>query len=163
MSSEPLTRKLKAMNPRIITALPDVSLFGGLILILLINRFVPLLVVGGLGVWFIGALLVLFSLVAGFSVLFSLRRRGTTTSAGEMPEKLVTGGAFRFSRNPYYLASASLLLGVALLAGSLLGLLVPALYVFTINRVVVPFEEQLLEQVFGGEFEEYRSSVNRWL
>lgn len=151
------------MNPRLITALPDLSLFAGLILILLSNRFLPLLVVGGLAIWFVGALLVLGSLVVGFGVLFGLRRRGSSTSAGEAPRKLLTGGAFRYSRNPYYLSSASLLLGVALLAGSLLGLIVPALYVYVINRFVIPFEERQLQEAFGAEYEEYRSSLNRWL
>lgn len=151
------------MNPRLITAVPDVSLFGGLILILLINRFVPLLRVAGAAIWFVGALLLIVSLVVAFTVLLSLRRRRTSTSAGEVPSRLITRGPFRFSRNPYYLASAGLLLGVALLAGSLPGLLVPVLYVFIINRFVVPLEEQLLRQVFGAEYEEYRSSVSRWL
>lgn len=76
---------------------------------------------------------------------------------------LVTSGAFRFSRNPYYLASAGLLLGVATLTGSLLALLAPAGYVFVINWFVIPVEESKLLDQFGDDYQQYRDSVGRWL
>jgi len=151
------------MNDRLVTALPDLSLFAGLLLILLANRFMPWPQFGGLGVWFVGAVLVIGSLIIGTSVLLNLRRRRTSTSAGETPSEFVTSGAFRFSRNPYYLASAGLLLGVATLTGSLLALLVPAGYVFLINRFVIPVEERKLLAQFGADYEQYRGSVGRWL
>src|SRR5690625_7640227 len=140
------------MNPRLITAVPDVSLFGGLILILLINRFVLLLIVAGAAIWFVGALLLIVSLVVAFTVLLSLRRRRTSTSAGEVPSRLITRGPFRFSRNPYYLASAGLLLGVALLAGSRPGRRAPGLCGCIFNGSVARLGGQLRGQVCGGEW-----------
>ena len=151
------------MNDRLVTALPDLSLFAGLVLVLLANRFAPWPQLGGLGIWFVGVMLVLSSLLVGMTVLLGLRRRRTSTSAGETPSVLVTSGAYRFSRNPYYLASAGLLLGVAALTGSLLALLVPAGYAFVINRFVIPVEERKLLQQFGADYEQYRGSVGRWL
>jgi len=151
------------MNDRLVTALPDLSLFAGLVIVLLANRFMPWPQFSGLGVWFVGAVLVIGSLIIGTSVLLSLRRRRTSTSAGETPSELVTGGAFRFSRNPYYLASAGLLLGVATLTGSLLALLPPAVYVLVLNRFVIPVEERKLLDQFGDDYQQYRGSVGRWL
>ncbi len=78
-------------------------------------------------------------------------------------KKLITGGPYRFSRNPLYLGgNLFIFLGAALFLGSPTGIVLTA-----INILVVDFfirrEEKQLQREFGEEWIQYRNSVHRWL
>jgi len=76
---------------------------------------------------------------------------------------LVTGGFYRFSRNPMYVGMAVTLLGTALLLGSITALLPVMAFVLVIHaRFILP-EEAFLESVFGQRYRDYKSRVRRWL
>ncbi len=76
---------------------------------------------------------------------------------------LITGGPFRFSRNPAYLSLSLLYTGIGVTADNLwmLGLLVPTLMVM--HYGVISREEQYLESKFGEEYLRHKASVRRWL
>jgi protein-S-isoprenylcysteine O-methyltransferase Ste14 len=97
------------------------------------------------------------------SALASMQRAGTSPLPHEPSSALVTGGPFRFTRNPIYLAFTLITLGVAALRNSrwVLLLLGPALAV--LNRGVIDREERYLEQRFGEDYRRYRQRVRRWL
>ncbi|PSJ40333.1 isoprenylcysteine carboxylmethyltransferase family protein [Zobellella endophytica] len=77
--------------------------------------------------------------------------------------QLVTGGLFRWSRNPIYLGDLLLLLAWALWLGSLLNLPWLVLFVVYMNRVQIAAEEQALSEKFGAAYLDYRARVRRWL
>jgi protein-S-isoprenylcysteine O-methyltransferase Ste14 len=91
-----------------------------------------------------------------------LRRAGTNVHPNEPTLAIVTDGPFAYSRNPLYLATTGLYVGVTLLVNALwpLVLLVPVLLV--LRWGVIAREEQYLAQKFGANYEEYRSRVRRW-
>ncbi len=76
---------------------------------------------------------------------------------------LVTTGVFRVSRNPMYLGLTLILGGVAILMGSLSPWILVVLYPVLMDRLFIVAEEERLEKKFGGEFNEYRSRVRRWI
>ena len=76
---------------------------------------------------------------------------------------LVTGGLFRFSRNPMYLGMVFILLGVALFLGSLSALAPVIIYVWIIDRQFIRNEEIFLGEIFGTEYEDYKDRVRRWI
>ena len=76
---------------------------------------------------------------------------------------LVTGGIYRFSRNPMYLGLATLLLAWAFYLGNLAALAGVALFVLYMNRFQIAPEERALEARFGAEYIAYRTRVRRWL
>jgi protein-S-isoprenylcysteine O-methyltransferase Ste14 len=76
---------------------------------------------------------------------------------------LVTGGMYRFSRNPMYLGMVLFLLGVALCLGSLSALIPVAVYAWIIDRQFIRNEEIFLTGIFGDEFREYMKRVRRWI
>jgi protein-S-isoprenylcysteine O-methyltransferase Ste14 len=92
-----------------------------------------------------------------------MRRAGTNIRPDQPTLALVTDGAFRFSRNPLYLAAAGLYVGVALLVHALwpLVLLIPMLAV--LQWGVVAREERYLEAKFGDAYRAYKARVRRWL
>lgn len=79
------------------------------------------------------------------------------------PSTLVTGGVFRASRNPMYLAMIVILLGAALAWGTLSPFLVPPLLTWLLSRKFIVMEEAKLIEIFGLDYERYKGQVGRWL
>jgi protein-S-isoprenylcysteine O-methyltransferase Ste14 len=103
--------------------------------------------------------------IMAFTAAAELRRRGTTITP-DHPEQvtaLVTAGPFGLTRNPIYLAFASVLVAHAVLRRSPAALLPTAAFVAVIDRVQIPAEERALHQKFGQRYEAYRRAVPRWI
>lgn len=99
--------------------------------------------------------------VLGAANLFTRHR--TTLKPFEHSTALVTEGAYRLSRNPMYLGMILLLLGVAVLLGTLAPFLpIPPLAWILHRRFVRP-EEAILAKRFGEEYAAYCNKVRRWL
>jgi protein-S-isoprenylcysteine O-methyltransferase Ste14 len=62
-----------------------------------------------------------------------------------------------------YLGMDLILIGVALLLGTVSCLVPVVAFAYTMNRVFVPVEEQMLAETFGEEWEKYRARVRRWI
>ena len=88
---------------------------------------------------------------------------GTTLYPFSKPEKLVTDGLFRFSRNPMYLGLTIFLAGAWLLLGCLSPLAIVAAFLLIADRWYVVREEKRLTAVFGNAYTTYRARTPRWL
>lgn len=100
--------------------------------------------------------------IMALAALSFLRARSTIVPH-ETPAALITGGLYRLSRNPIYLADLMLLLGLALVWGSVLGLvLVPVLARILTRRFIEP-EEARLRAAFGTEAEAFLNRTRRWI
>jgi protein-S-isoprenylcysteine O-methyltransferase Ste14 len=77
-------------------------------------------------------------------------------------EGLVTEGIFKHCRNPLYVGNILMLLGVGILANSLVyvAIVIP-LFLF-IYQAIVLAEENFLRGKFGAGFDTYCSRVSRW-
>ena len=96
----------------------------------------------------------------GLAIFRSVR---TTTVPGEASKKLVTWGPYRFTRNPMYVGLSLAYLGEAGLLKQIYPVLLLPLVIAYVNWTVIPVEEARLKEVFGGDYERYRSKVRRWL
>lgn len=76
---------------------------------------------------------------------------------------LVTSGPFARTRNPMYVGFAVMLMGWAVVLGSVLTLVEPLLFVVFIDRFQVRPEEAAMRARFGDEYGGYASRVPRWL
>lgn len=93
-------------------------------------------------------------------------RRVRTTVDPTAPSKstsVVTGGIYRFTRNPMYLGFLLVLAGWAFYLSNPAVLLGPALFVFYMNRFQIIPEERILKSRFGVPFEKYLEAVRRWI
>jgi protein-S-isoprenylcysteine O-methyltransferase Ste14 len=95
--------------------------------------------------------------------LAQFRRARTPVEPWKPASALVTGGPYRFSRNPIYVAIAPVYAGAALWLGNpwTLALLVPALIV--LHYGVILREETYLRRRFGADYAAYCARVRRWL
>jgi protein-S-isoprenylcysteine O-methyltransferase Ste14 len=87
----------------------------------------------------------------------------TTIKPYETSSALVTGGPYRFSRNPIYLGMVLFLVGLNLGLGSWSPLLAIPAFAFIIERRFIRAEEAALLRRFGDEYETYRRRVRRWI
>ena len=105
-------------------------------------------------------------IVAGVVMMVAGARRFKTADTAinpfDRPSTLVTGGVFRVSRNPMYLAMVVILIGAALAWGTLTPFFVPPVLAWLISRKFIVMEEAKMSQLFGDDYDEYRRRVRRW-
>ena len=90
-------------------------------------------------------------------------RHHTTVKPFEPSSALVTAFPFSVSRNPMYVGITLMLVGVAMLLGTI-SALVPALaFPLLMDVLFVRTEEAMLAEAFGAQWERYRASVRRWM
>ncbi|MBE2224594.1 MAG: isoprenylcysteine carboxylmethyltransferase family protein [Anaerolineae bacterium] len=85
------------------------------------------------------------------------------TDPGHPTTKVVNTGVFAISRNPLYLASVFVFLGLALALNMPWALVMLLLSIIICLYVLIIPEEQYLTKKFGEEYKEYMASVHRWL
>ncbi|UXI02604.1 methyltransferase family protein [Photobacterium sp. TY1-4] len=92
------------------------------------------------------------------------RQHNTNIMTFGQPDVLVTDGIFQYTRNPMYLGFCIALTGVAILiGGSIIALLLTALFLWITDRWYIAFEEQMMRNTFGAEYDAYCQKVRRWL
>ena len=143
--------------------LPPVYFLIAVLLMTGFNFFVPIQVILQAPATYLGAGLV----VVGFAVVIwpaaAFGKSGTAIKPFEKSTHLVTGGMYRITRNPMYLGMTIVLLGVALLFGTVSPFLLVPLFVVLIQRNFIVHEEAALEETFGNAYRQYRQRVRRWL
>ena len=139
---------------------PPVWLAGFAVAGVLIGRLVPL---NAAAIHIGGGILVGAGIVLMLASVAQMVLARTTFLPGRDPRTLVTGGLFRFSRNPIYLGQVMMLAGLYLYWGAAIALPLVALFVRILqHRFIVPEETLLLER-FGPAFEEYAQTTRRWI
>jgi protein-S-isoprenylcysteine O-methyltransferase Ste14 len=110
----------------------------------------------------------LIPLVLGTFLLLRCVREFYVAGSGTLapwapPRHLVTGGPYRFSRNPMYLGVVTILIGWCVLWRSS-ALCIYAVVVVCVFQVrVLLAEEPWAARRFGKDWEAYRARVPRWL
>jgi protein-S-isoprenylcysteine O-methyltransferase Ste14 len=100
--------------------------------------------------------------LAGVSAVSFLKARSTIIPH-QTPSRLITGGAYRFSRNPIYLADVLILLGVTFKWGAVLGIVLAPVFMAVITARFIRPEEARLRAAFGAEAEAFFARTRRWL
>jgi protein-S-isoprenylcysteine O-methyltransferase Ste14 len=123
----------------------------------------PVLLAHSLARYLVGAVL-----AAGGFVMIAIGTRLFAAAGTNIPPTLpttalVVDGIYGRTRNPLYLGTTLVYLGLGIAAGSLwaIGLVVPLLWV--INVGVVKREERYLERKFGDAYRAYKARVRRWI
>jgi protein-S-isoprenylcysteine O-methyltransferase Ste14 len=107
---------------------------------------------------FVGAAIAFPSFVA------FIRARTTFNSMKlKATSSLVTGGIYRFTRNPMYLSVLLMLIAWTIFLSSVWALVGPVAFVLYINRFQILPEERALVAMFGTAYAEYKGRVRRWL
>ena len=76
---------------------------------------------------------------------------------------LVTGGVYRFTRNPMYVGDAVILAGWAVYLGNVIALAGVVAFVAYIDRFQIRAEERAMGELFGSVYDYFRARVRRWV
>ena len=110
-----------------------------------------------------GVLLICAGLVPVVQSFIEFFKASGTPVPVASPPRLVVTGFFRYVRNPIYVGFLVILIGQALLFGSL-GMLEYTAVAWCVGAAAVRwYEEPVLARRFGAEYQAYRRAVPAWL
>jgi protein-S-isoprenylcysteine O-methyltransferase Ste14 len=142
--------------------LPPVWVLLSLVAMALLHRYLPLWRFTAPWLAIAGVVLGVAGLAMAAISAGAFRRAGTPVIPFEPSKVLVTGGFYRYTRNPMYLGMVLLQLGVALWLGSAATLLPIVAFVAIIRWNFIAGEERFLEGIFGEPYRAYMQRVRRW-
>ena len=144
------------LHPPIIYA---ISILCGIVL----NNLSPLVMPFGLyGRLYGGIILAFVFAIAGWA-LFEFHSAKTDVRPDRPDSALITGGPFKFTRNPLYIVLSLVQATAAVWLNNLWVLILLPLSITVITRYAIAREERYLEKLFGQDYLDYQSRVRRWL
>lgn len=149
-------------------ALTYATLFIGLLLVFVPDRILTqagIVRPAEIGVLqIIGMLVVLGGAALAMASIFTFAFIGKGTPAPfDPPRKLVIAGPYRWVRNPMYIGAGLVLLGAAMFYGSIGLVLYTIAFWSAAHLFVLFYEEPVLRQKFGPDYEAYTASRRRWM
>lgn len=137
-------------------------LFGGCMYLL--DRFLPVGYFDFFGRMYLSKGLIVLALLIGTVALYQFYKARTSVDPATPAKttRLVTGGVYRYTRNPMYLAMLLLLLAFGLSLGNVFNTITAAFFVAYMNRYQIIPEEEMLAKIFGKAYQQYCLQVRRW-
>ena len=143
--------------------LPPAYLFAALSAMVLLHFLVPVYQLTPRPWNAIGLIPLITGIVLNLAADALLKKHGTTVKPFENSTVLITSGVYKFSRNPMYLGMILMLIGVALLMGSITPYSIIPVFIIIIDKTFIRTEEDMLDRQFGRAWIAYRDKVRRWL
>lgn len=142
---------------------PPIYFFSALLVMVGLHLYVPIGAVVPSPFNLAGAAVVALGLALTLWAAGLFRIAGTPIRPFQQTTTLVISGVYRITRNPMYLGMVLVLLGVALLLGTIAAFFPIPLFVWQIQRKFVLPEEAFLAGLFGQQYLEYKARVRRWI
>jgi len=111
---------------------------------------------------YLGIIFIIFGSILNIWADNMFKKSKTPVKPHETPTSLEVSGPFRISRHPMYLGGVAILLGAAVIMGSIITFVFPILFLILMEIIFIPFEEKNLERVFGEKFLDYKKKARRW-
>ena len=112
----------------------------------------------------VGILLIVAGLPGLIDSFARFALQGLGTPAPIAPtQKLVVTGLYRYVRNPMYVAVVSVILGQAILFADWRLMAYGALMWLAFHAFVLTYEEPVLAETFGAQYEDFQANVPRWI
>lgn len=143
--------------------LPPQLFYFSIVLMILLHFLAPFKILLNFPVTLTGILLLFTGAIMAIKEKRRFARVKTNIKTFDKPDKLLTDGLYKYSRNPMYLGFVIALLGVWLLLGSLSPLLIVLLFIFIANIVYISFEEKMMGETFGDVYFNYKNKTRKWI
>jgi len=93
----------------------------------------------------------------------AFHKADTTVKPFQESAALLTDGVYRFSRHPMYLGFVLILIGAAILLGTLTPWAMIPIFVVLMEVVFIQVEERMLGEKFGPAWLAYKKKARRWI
>jgi protein-S-isoprenylcysteine O-methyltransferase Ste14 len=144
-------------------ALPPTYLLLGIVAIVALHLLLPLRQILVFPWRPAGAVLLLAGPILNLVADRQFKQHGTTVKPFERPASLITDGVYRLSRNPMYLGFVLILLGIAILLGTVTSFVVVLMFALLMEYRFIRVEEAMMEETFGEAWQTYKARVRRWI
>ena len=142
---------------------PPFYLYTAVLSMIILHLWIPLIQFISYPFTLIGLIPLVYGVILNLLADASLKKEDTTVKPLLETRVLITTGIYKLTRNPMYLGFGLILLGAAILLGSLLPFIIVFLYPAFMDMIFIRFEEQKLEEKFQGIWTEYKNNVRRWI
>ena len=141
---------------------PPVYLYTAVLIMVILHFWLPLIDFISYPFTLIGLIPLAYGIILNLLADASLKKEDTTVKPLLETRVLITTGIYKLTRNPMYLGFGMILLGAAILLGSLFPFIIVLLYPVFMDMIFIRFEERKLEDKFGVIWTEYKNNVRRW-
>ena len=128
-----------------------------------LEKLFPLSFIGQPTAALIGVIIMIISFIFGLPAVLNMLAAKTTPNPHRPTTALVFSGTYRFSRNPMYIGLTLLYTGLMIYLQLSWGLILLPVVIWLITIWVIVPEEKYLEQKFGTQYLNYKSTVRRWI
>lgn len=153
----------KQMNEKFLNIIPDVTVVGSVLLACLLNWLYPIVQIISYPLNGVGWAVIAIGVILALNTISVIRSRNKTSYVVQVPPALIAEGAYSVSRNPFYLSYVVVVLGVAIVLGSVTAFIAPIVCFAVLRLFVIPVEEKKLQNAFGQKYLQYKRSVRRWI
>lgn len=87
----------------------------------------------------------------------------TNINTFDEPDKLITSGMFKYSRNPMYLGFVIALLGISVILGTIPAIVILIMFILITDQWYIKFEEKMMIKKFGDQYVDYKKTTRRWI
>ena len=143
--------------------LPPTYLFVAIVIMVVLHFLLPGVKIVAYHWNLLGVVPLVLGIVMNLIADRAFKKVGTTVKPYEESTTLITEGVFRVSRHPMYVGFVLILLGIAILGGSLTPYIVILIFAILMDVVFIRVEEKMLEETFGETWMEYKKKVRRWI
>jgi len=145
------------------TPLPPTYLFTAIVVMVLLHFLFPIVEVVPYPWLLLGCVPLIFGITLNLIADKAFKQNHTTVKPFEESTSLITTGVFRLSRHPMYLGMVLILIGIAMLLGSLLSFLIIPVFAVLMDVIFIRAEENMLADKFGDTWQKYQAKVRRWI
>jgi protein-S-isoprenylcysteine O-methyltransferase Ste14 len=142
---------------------PPTYLFVAIVFILALHFLLPGAHIIGLPWNILGVIPLAAGIIMNLMADGAFKKAGTTVKPYQESVALITNGVFRVSRHPMYVGFVLILLGIAILLGSVTPYIVILVFAVLMDVMFIRIEEHMLEETFGGTWLTYKNQVRRWI
>lgn len=142
---------------------PPLLLLGSLGAGFLLRRLAPVTAFASPASSVVGPAIVALAFALFLWAVLRMLRGHASIPTHTPTDAIVTGGPFRFTRNPIYLSMVLLQLGAGVWARSPWFFVLAAVSVALLTWGVIVREERYLARKFGGTYLSYQARVRRWI
>ena len=143
--------------------LPPTYFYLLLILSIIFHFLLPLVVIIKPPLSYLGIIPIILGIYLNIWTDKLFKTKKTTVKPYEKPSQLITEGPFKISRHPMYLGMLLILLGIAIILGSIITFIFPILFILFMEILFIPFEEKNLKEIYKRNYINYRKRVRRWV
>ena len=143
--------------------LPPTYLLSAILVMAVLHFLLPLQQILTFPSRLLGIVPFLIGLTLNLAADGQFKQHMTAVKPSERPTSLITTGVYRVSRNPMYFGFVLILLGIAILTGSLSPLFIVPLFAVLMEVVFIRTEEHIMAVEFGEAWLVYKEQVRRWI